>query len=349
MIAVHLATDPKHNAFIRGSVTCALLSEDPMQVINGEFRLFTPNPDRIETWDMCYDLVLTRTGKSNVKFTGRKYLNDHIGSHYWSDVTTLYTQVEDAETGELLVEGILELDVIQEKLNLVYLMKFAGFFGMRVFQAYGGMRSDLENFPAKEAADRPRRPLRAPEPKVHPIKLSDGGRIKLTRYNGGDKGPVVLVPGYSATSSSFAIDTVDENLVEKLTGEGYDVWLFAYRGSPDAGNTKLNFSIDDIARQDWPAAVATKPGEQLTNILRNRDVVDADGNDVYLKDVHKLNMPITFIAGELNQIFYPETSARTYSWLKAHNEKPDGYYQRHIIPGYAHMDLFIGKNTGEFF
>ncbi|MEJ2533808.1 MAG: hypothetical protein P8Y92_18715, partial [Halioglobus sp.] len=60
-------------------------------------------------------------------------------------------------------------------------------------------------------------------------------------------------------------------------------------------------------------------------------------------------MPITFIAGELNQIFFPETSERTFTWLKAHNSRPEGYYDRHIIPGYAHMDLFIGKETSEFF
>ena len=511
----HLATAPAHNAYIKGSVMARLLSEEPMQVINGEFRLFTPNPGRVETWDMCYDLLLARKGRSNVKFTGRKYLHQKPGSHYWADVTTLYTTVHDAESGELLVQGILELDisdvvemsrkfelappsgrliswligkfpVIEDKLNMVYMMKFAAFFGMKVFQAYGNLLSDLENFPARENAQRNQRPLRAPDPSVHPIRLRDGGRIKLTRYEGGERGPVVLVPGYSATSSSFAIDTVDENLVERLVREGYDVWLFAYRGSPDAGNTKLDFTIDDIALTDWPAAVdyihrvtgrrmqviahcvgsmsllmailgakhgemdaiasvissqltlhpvsnwlnnlksdlnvvpllekkvgaavdlsadavgpwdvaywnipvpegeecnnpvcrrvfslfgpsythgqlnhethiamkemfgriATKPGEQLTTILRTGYAVDAEGNNTYLGHVAKLNMPITFIAGELNQIFFPETSERTFSWLKAHNDRPEGYYDRHVIPGYAHMDLFIGKETGDFF
>jgi cholesterol oxidase len=347
------------------------------------------------------------------------------------------------------------------------------------------------NFPAKDNATRKRRPLNAPTPEVFPIPLDNEGnvkgQIKLTRYNGGDKGVVVLVPGYSATSSSFAIDTVEQNLVERLTGEGYDVWLFAYRGSPDSGNQQTDYTIDDIAKVDWPTAVAfikkttgknmqvvahcvgsmsclmallaaengemdavtsvissqltlhpvcnwlnnfksdlnvvpllekgvgavidlstekvgkfdvvywnipvpvgeecknpvckrifsvfgpsyahaqlnhathdammemfgpiaIKAGEQLTNILRKGYVVDKDGNNSYLPNVRKLDLPITFFAGELNQIFFPETSARTFAWLKAHmKDKPEGYYQREVVADYAHMDLFIGKDTSQFF
>ncbi len=56
-------------------------------------------------------------------------------------------------------------------------------------------------------------------------------------------------------ADSFAIDTVDTNLVEYLCAAEYDVWLFAYRGSPDSGSSTRSFDIDDIARYDWSAAV----------------------------------------------------------------------------------------------
>jgi len=342
----------------------------------------------------------------------------------------------------------------------------------------------MNNFAAKAAKTRIKRPLNAPPRSCHEIKIADTGQITLFRYNGGNKGPVVLAPGFSATASSFATDTVDENLVERLTAEGYDVWLFAYRASPDSGNQQTDYTIDDIAMVDWPAAVgfikeatgkdmqviahcvgsmtllmallnargmeavstvissqltlhpvtnwlnylksdvnivplleekigetvllaventnatdvicwnipvpegeecknpvchrvftffgpsyahkqlnnetheaiiemfgttAIRPGEQLTKIIEAGYAVDKDGKNVYLANVARLDMPITFIAGEVNQIFYPETSLRTFDWLKAHNKKPRGFYDRKVIPQYAHMDLFIGKDTKQFF
>src|SRR4029453_11159570 len=37
---------------------------------------------------------------------------------------------------------------------------------------------------------------------------------------------------------------------------GYDIWLFDYRASPDLAASHTQFSLDDIATKDWPAAVA---------------------------------------------------------------------------------------------
>ena len=59
-------------------------------------------------------------------------------------------------------------------------------------------------------------------------------------------------------ASSFATPTVEENLAESLVAQGYDVWLFDYRASADSGNDTEHppeFTIDDIARHDWPAAI----------------------------------------------------------------------------------------------
>jgi predicted alpha/beta hydrolase len=90
------------------------------------------------------------------------------------------------------------------------------------------------------------------------VPTADGFNIGLTRYCGGTKGPVVLAPGFSVRASSFATPTVDENLVECLVNEQYDVWLFDYRASGDSGNPTDDvrpFTIDDIAQHDWPAAL----------------------------------------------------------------------------------------------
>ena len=51
-------------------------------------------------------------------------------------------------------------------------------------------------------------------------------------------------------------DTVDTNLPEYLYANGYDVWLFDYRASPDLPSASTLFSLDDIAQKDYPAAIA---------------------------------------------------------------------------------------------
>ena len=37
---------------------------------------------------------------------------------------------------------------------------------------------------------------------------------------------------------------------------GFDVWLFDYRASPDLKSARTRFTIDDVAREDWPTAIA---------------------------------------------------------------------------------------------
>jgi cholesterol oxidase len=314
--------------------------------------------------------------------------------------------------------------------------------------------------------------------------LAGGFAIRLTRYPGGERGPVVLAPGFSVRASSFATDTVDENLVEHLCAHHYDVWLFDYRASPDSGSPIAPYTIDDIARIDWPAAtqfilqrtgardlqavahcvgsmsllmallagmrgvrsivssqltlhpvtgwlsylkadldlvalleamapfkagfdvvpgstdldheidavawnvpvppgeecknpvcrrifsifgasyahdqlghwthtalaemfgtVSLKPFEQLSLIMERAKVVDSEGSDAYLRPelAAQLALPISFVAGAKNQLFFPETSARTQAWLSAHNDP--SLYTRRVFEAYAHMDLFIGRNA----
>ncbi|WP_280155518.1 GMC oxidoreductase [Piscinibacter sp. XHJ-5] len=508
-----LVSDPAHPAQITGTVTCAALSASPMKVAGGVFHLLPVDAQRVETWTMTYEMQLEREGAGPLHFSGFKVLHQQDGSHWWNDVTTLYVTLRDGDaSGAPVARGILTLGLedllwqgasirvgagkgalaellahvprAQQAVQEVYLAKFAGFFGMVLFRAYGGMLADLKDFPAQDDAARPRRALRAPAPEVVDVPLPDGFHIRLTRYRGGARGPVVLAPGFSIRASSYAIDTVDENLVEFLTAAEYDVWLLAYRASPDSGSPLAPYTIDDIARIDWPAAVHTvlqhtgagsvqviahcissmsllmslldglqgvrsvissqltlhpvtdwindlkadmglvalldrmsplkgvfplvpgtseldaeidvatwkvpvpdgeqcknpvchrvfsiygpsyaharlnhwthtamremfgpvsiKPFEQLALIMRKGHVVDSAGNDTYLQPdkARNLALPISFLAGSANQLFYPETAARTLAWLRARNDP--GLYQLRLLPGYAHFDVFVGRDA----
>lgn len=155
-------------------------------------------------------------------------------------------------------------------LDELFIAKFAGFCATIVFGAYGGLLADLKNFPQIENLDaiKTRRKAKLPRPKIKTLTLDDGARIKLYHYTHGTRKhrpQVILAPGFSVTADSFATTTVDVNLVEYLyhdgdvhsssDNRGYDVWLFAYRASPDSGNEVTEYTIDDIAMKDWPAAV----------------------------------------------------------------------------------------------
>jgi 2-polyprenyl-6-methoxyphenol hydroxylase-like FAD-dependent oxidoreductase/pimeloyl-ACP methyl ester carboxylesterase len=106
------------------------------------------------------------------------------------------------------------------------------------------------------AAARPRRRAETVSPEAHVFTTEDGVRLRLLRYRRGPRGPVVLVHGLGVSSRIFSLDTVETNLLEFLSGHGYDVWLLDFRASIDLPASLTQFSADDVARYDHPAAVA---------------------------------------------------------------------------------------------
>ncbi|HET6230678.1 MAG TPA: hypothetical protein VFE05_11465 [Longimicrobiaceae bacterium] len=58
----------------------------------------------------------------------------------------------------------------------------------------------------------------------------------------------------------------------------------------------------------------------------------------------KTDARFSFFAGELNRCFTAESQRRTHAWFRGH--RPDGRDTLHVIPGYAHLDVFMGKDAG---
>ena len=96
---------------------------------------------------------------------------------------------------------------------------------------------------------------------------------------------------------------------------------------------------------DMFGLIAIPPFEQLALIMQREQVVDAQGGDSYFRpeQLARLALPISFITGALNQIFDPETIARTQQWLSRVNGPQ--HYDMHVFEDYAHMDMFIGRNA----
>ncbi|MDT5304325.1 MAG: cholesterol oxidase, partial [Mycobacterium sp.] len=261
----------RHTAQLIGTVNAPAISPDPMQVVSGTFNLLVPNPDRVGTVNMDYAATLVTAAGDNYFLKGHKNIRDDRGFDMWDDTTTLFADLYKGEDehGQLVARGILKISVADFTKQLRSMRvtgthdlseiveakaRFGRSFAAELAHVYGGVASpsrliDTDKPPRKKRA------LQAPLPRRYPFTTSDGVDLLLTRYAGGTKGPVMLTHGLGVSSQIFSIDTIPTNLVEYLCGHRYDVWLLDYRSSVDLAASATQYTADDIATYDYPAAV----------------------------------------------------------------------------------------------
>jgi cholesterol oxidase len=281
--------DTSTPATITGTVIAPALSPRRLTVTGGRFVLLQPDPDHVETSNMRYRMELLDEWGNRFTLEGFKVIQDRAGFDAWSDTTTLFVTVRD-DQGKTLGVGIMRIGVA-DFLRLLgtmsilrvpeiwrrawYEARFGGTFLWKLFRIYGGPLEEPWRFPKPPTLptiDPPE--LRPPEGANRPVpvgevrwrdsagkwhvdrKLGPDAWLRLTRYHGGNKGPLVMASGFGMSAFSFATRTVRTNLVEHLVREGYDVWLFDYRDGIDLPSSPESSTIDDIALKDWPTAVA---------------------------------------------------------------------------------------------
>jgi cholesterol oxidase len=83
--------------------------------------------------------------------------------------------------------------------------------------------------------------------------------------------------------------------------------------------------------------------DHIAVIMRYHRALDSGRNDAYLPYPGRLNIPIHFLIGAYNYIFFPPGSYRTIQWLKANNDPR--LYTYTYLPGYAHLDSMIGRDA----
>lgn len=294
--------DQHHEANIEGSATAPRLSAHPLTVTEGRFNLFSADPDRVSTREMRYRMKLTSQEGEVWYFDGFKVIHNDPGFDMWSDTTTLYITIHNGGDTDspVLGKGVLKImpaDFLRLMTTLrvnnaqniaqrlATTVKFGRFFAGALFQTYGGVLAKPNAF-GPDAPPRTKRALRAPAPEVHFFTTSDGVQLKFTRYEGGAKGPVILSPGFGTSSLAFSIDTVDPNLPEYLCHHGYDVWLLDYRASPDLPSAETQFTVDDIATKDYPAALD-----------KVRAVTEAESVQVMAHCVGSMSFVMAMLAG----------------------------------------------------
>jgi len=261
-----------HQARMVGTVQAPALSPEPLTVSKGHFNLFVTDKSNVNTRQMRYRMQLNAEDGRHFYFYGYKIIHDDSGFDSWSDTTTLYMTLWEGENdkGSVIGKGIIKINSVDffkqmttiKALNpssmgeqLKALADFGGFFAKNLYQIYGSVLSQSNTF-NPDAPPRKKRCLRMDPPEVHYFTTHDNVRLRLTRYKGGKKGPVLVTPGFGTSILAYTIDTVETNFPEFLFANGYDIWLFDYRASPALQSAGTQFTLDDIAFYDYPAAVA---------------------------------------------------------------------------------------------
>jgi cholesterol oxidase len=264
-------TDENYQATAAGWVEAPFLSPEPMSVTEGRFTVFITDPDRPDTKQMRYSFNMAAADGKTYRLQGFKLIHHDAPLDMLPDTTTLFTTVwEVTGAKELKVaQGVLHVhpddfarqmttikavNATSPQQSLEAAAKFGRYFSGVLYDIYGGVFAG-ETFLDPKAPARKRRPLRAPTPEAYSFAAKDGVALRLTRYRGGDKGPVMLTHGLGVSSRIFRTDTIETNLVEYLCAHGYDTWLLDYRSSIELPAARLPATGDDVATKDYPAAV----------------------------------------------------------------------------------------------
>jgi len=263
--------DPNHAASIFGTVTADFLSQQDLSVNQGNFYLFKRDPNTVNGRLMRYELPMTDVSGKQWFLEGEKHVHDGLGFDLWDDTTTLFVTIYHGENnqGEILGKGILKIaaddfakqmttlqarNAQSKKQAIEAVVRFGRLFAGPVIETYGGILAPRRAFNPHEPAAK-RRELNAGTASVYDVQTADNVNIRLTRYKGGSKGPVILSHGLGVSSRIFSITTIEQNLLEYLYAAGFDVWLLDYRASTELPASANQFSADEIAKYDYQAAV----------------------------------------------------------------------------------------------
>ena len=267
----HFIDDRAHPGRLIGTVDCPALSPEPLDIFNGTFNLMRADKDSVETKRFEYAFSLAARDGKTYRFKGIKIVRSDAQLDLWRDTTQLFVDLFEGLENDAgpVARGVLRIKPADFARQMQTIKgtdgrdaadrmraaaKFGRFFGRELFDTYGGIL--VRSARHDSAVQRKKRNLRVPEPEVHLVKTQDGKLLRLTRYQGGTKGPVMFAHGLGVSSLIFSIDTIDTNMLEYMVTAGYDCWLLDFRASVDLVHATEQWTADDVAAYDYPAAVA---------------------------------------------------------------------------------------------
>ncbi|RIA98513.1 cholesterol oxidase [Glomus cerebriforme] len=276
-----------HSAIITGTVSCRALSPDPLLVTRGKFRLFIPETDKVDSNRMMYNLNLNATDGTRYRFKGYKLVKNGRMREAWEQATNLYVTVylredgeeedldevnvsqeeEEEDTRKVIGRGILQMNPFEfirqlttfkatgpdDLSKLKAMITFDDFFATTMLKHVFVRFLPLE-YPDEKPVAKIFRHKRRPKKEVHTITAEDGVKCLLYRYQGGRKGPVLLVHGAAMSHEMWSTNLIKKSLLDYLLEHRYDVFLIDNRLSPTNSACKNQHTLDGI-RLDQAAAV----------------------------------------------------------------------------------------------
>jgi len=248
---------------------------------------------------MVYRMHLTAESGDAYDFEGVKIIRDDPGLDTWTDTTTLFVTVRRSGDDTLVGRGVLRIattdflrqlrtievtgaEGVTERLR--WQAEFGRLFAGSVFDTYGPVASPSSVFDP-DAPPRKRRELRTGPPELFTVRTPDDGELRLSRYRGGDRGPVLLVHGLGVSSRMFSLDTIETNMLETLWASGFDVWLLDWRASIELPISRQQWNLD-AAAADYPFVID-----------KVRAVTDADQIDAVVHCVGSISFFLALLRG----------------------------------------------------
>lgn len=272
---------------LMGTVDAEISGLGRLTIEHGTLVEFVPDPDVVDQAKMIYDVVARSSAGDRYRVVATKRLKDHRGLDLWRDSTTVDVTIGGLD-GTSVARGTAsirprDLMAMMASLRMTPsgrrrgLWRFGARFGAGIFGRYGrGLRSpaDFADMASIPSTSIPSTSL--PEPSTYWCDHTNAGPtwhadavtartfLRLRRYRRSDpgapeRGPVVITHGFAMNTEQFLLDMSHrggQNLTQFLVDAGYDVWLFDYRAAIDLPSARTQFTLDDIARTDWPLAIA---------------------------------------------------------------------------------------------
>jgi cholesterol oxidase len=104
---------------------------------------------------------------------------------------------------------------------------------------------------------------------------------------------------------------------------------------------QLNRATHDALHEIFGVTNLTAFGD-IAQMVRAGHAVGPDGA-TFVRDLNRLALPITFLHGEKNTCFLPESTRRTYEALVEANGA--ARYRCEVVPGYGDLDCLLGKQA----
>ena len=244
---------------LTGTLDCPLLdSRRKLKIESGNIEYFQSDEtsSALSEKKIVYTF-LVRVDERTFTFQGAKALKNEYYLGLYPDLTTLHFTLSEsggARTGK----GTLKTRATDQARQFAY-------FSRQFLKIYGpppllrnpkSLQSVRSSIPVHTLAG-----IRNAEIEEYPFFTGDGLGLKLRRVRrksgaASSKGATLLIHGLTSSCDMFIMPE-HENLCNYLLDQEYEVWLLDFRMSNRFlyNQTAHNFSFDDVALYDMPAAI----------------------------------------------------------------------------------------------